>query len=163
VSRRCRRIAVRGRRPRWQAGPAVRVVGRSAERGGERGQDVAAVAGQRGDGDDAVDGGQHVPGGLPGQGVLQRKQREQGEGQPAWETQGEQRRDPEQGLRGGQQELLDLPGVRHQRRGAAASQVGDRQAADQQGPLVDLAGDQGADGIGALAVHGEQNRNDELR
>ena len=146
--------------PRGRSG----LLGREpAERGDERRQDVAAVAGQRGDGDAAVDGAQQVAGALAGQRVLQGEQSEQGDRQPAREAQGQEHGHPEQRLRGGQQELLGLPAVQQQRRPAAAGQVRERQAADKQRPLVDLAGDQGADGIGALAVHREHDGHDELR
>ena len=87
-----------------------------AERGGERGPDAAAVTGQRGQAGYQVDGDQHVAAGRPRDGVLQRKQPKQRDGEPAGEPQGQQHRHAEQGLRGGQQELLDLARIQWERR-----------------------------------------------
>jgi hypothetical protein len=64
-------------------------------------------------------------------------------------------------LGGGEEELFDLAGVEVQGGGAAAGEVGEGEAADEQGPLVDLAGDQGADRGGA--ADGEEDRDNELR
>ena len=78
------------------------------------------------------------------------------------EAQGQDDGDAEDGLRGRERELLDLPGVEGQHRVAAAEEVGDGQGADEQAPLVDLRGDERGDRRTAEPAEGEHRGDDEL-
>ena len=95
---------------------------------------------------------------------LQRKERQQREGFPDGEVQVGQHREAEQRLRGGENELFGLARVqRDAGRAAAADHVRERQASDQQGPLVHLGREQGAERGVLLAAEREQGRHQQLR
>jgi hypothetical protein len=130
---------------------------------GQGHRDVSAVLDQCRQCEGAVDAAQYVAGVLAGQRELHREQAQQGPGEPAGKPQREQGGNAEQGLCCGEQKFLDLAPVQVQGPTPAAGEVGQRKTPDQQRPLVDLAGDQDADGRGAIAPDREEDRDDELR
>src|ERR1700687_3789806 len=132
------------------------------DRRGQRRQQVAAVDDQGAERDDGVGTAQEQPSGGGGDGELDDEQGQQRPGGPAVEPQREDHGDAHQSLGGGEQHFLDLPGVEDQRGAAAAEEVRQWEGSDEQGPLVDLRGDQRRDGGGAFAAGGEEDRDDEF-
>ncbi|WP_280683426.1 transposase [Kitasatospora sp. MAA19] len=65
-------------------------------------------------------------------------------------------------LGGGQQHLVHLALDQREGGPATTGQVGEREAADQQGPLVDLAGEQRAESVVAAQPPGEDDGDDQL-
>src|SRR5438067_2532125 len=84
---------------------------------------------------------------------LEGEQAEEGAGADEGEAEVEEEDDREERLGGGEEDLLPLAGIEREGVGAAEGDaVDERQHADQQGPLVDLGGDEGAERGGALAA-----------
>src|SRR3990170_8152110 len=95
---------------------------------------------------------------------LGREEDRQNKGFPERHAEADEDGDREQGLRRCEVDLLRLAGVEVEgRKGAAGDRVGERQAADEERPLVDLGGDEYRHGGAVAAAGGHHARQDELR